>query len=216
MDETARGHKHGRFSCGGVTRHTTFIGSFVGVLIIKALKSYTMHHVSCNGRACDPRCSCLLAVYARNGCAVRRRCRAAEGGGGLGCNRQMTALPDHGSAQGSARTDLGLVWMREEAPAASYGLCSVFSPAVIDAGSALSASSHVFERPTAVRIQARGNPPGDPVRYRVPDRSGAGLASGTGARADLPRVAGAGGDGRLAECVDHGGAGRGVIQGADM
>ena len=35
MDETARGHKHGRFSCGGVTRHTTFIGSFLGVIIIK-------------------------------------------------------------------------------------------------------------------------------------------------------------------------------------
>lgn len=129
MDETARGHNHGRFSCGGVTRHTTFIGSFVGVLIIKALKSDTMHHVSCNGRACDPRCSCLLAVDARDGRAVRRRCRAAEGGGRLGCNRQMTALPDHGWAQGSARTDFGLVWMREEAPAASYGLlfCLLFS-----------------------------------------------------------------------------------------
>ena len=216
MDETARGHKHGLFSCGGCTRHTTFIGSFLGVIIIKTPDSHTMHHASRNGRACDRECSCLLAVDARDGRAMRRRCRAAEGGGRLGCNRQMTALPDHGSAQGSARTDLGLVWMRGEAPAASYGLCSVFSSAVIDAGSALSASSHVFERPTAVRVQARANPPGDPVRYRVPYRAGAGRASGTGARADLPGVAGAGGDGRLAECVDQGGAGRSVIQGADM
>ena len=65
----------------------------------------------------------------------------------------MTALPDHGG-RSSIRLDPDLAGMRDGAAAAFYGLCAVFSSAVIHAGFALPASSHVFERPTALRVQA--------------------------------------------------------------